>query len=452
MRFKTLVAVALSMPAAMATAAEPSVQQQLEQLKSEIQYIRENYERSEPVDVIKPVTEFVSPSGEIFTTLPAGGVSPSDGSKLEERVTYRKMKFNRRESVSDKIDSAVNAAIDGHVTVGLELLGVYLNTVGAGDVVDATGQTRSANRGWGSAGVDLNFSGKPMRNTLIFVDLDAASGTPAISEAWLSVQGPKKVLSLQAGVIDVTGSFDSNKAANDESAQFMTPDFVNSPLLMNPANGPGAILRADFSRYNLMLGAQNSLGASADLFDDLYWIAEAGLRYSFFGDAHLRVWGRQQPRGSQQLDQALGLSYDHRLSPGLTAFGRYGKSSYVEAYTPEDLANSVPEARVALNPLDWSASGGFELAYFSTRRLRDTTGLAYGRTEQQGGASEQYAELYYKTVLTPNFSLSLHGQGTFSRTVADAGAAALDPATGNPALNDALPNAWSTGLRVLASY
>ena len=174
MRFKTLAAVVLSMPTAMAIAAEPSVQQQLEQLKSEIQYIRENYERSEPVDVIKPVTEFVSPSGEIFSTLPAGGVSPSDGSKLEERVTYRKMKFNRRESVSDKIDSAVNAAIDGHVTVGLELLGVYLNTVGAGDVVDATGQTRSANRGWSSAGVDLNFSGKPMRNTLIFVNLDAA--------------------------------------------------------------------------------------------------------------------------------------------------------------------------------------------------------------------------------------------------------------------------------------
>lgn len=429
--------------------SDENLQKQVDDLKAEIKYIKDNYERSEPIEIVKPVTEYVSPSGELFSTPQKDGVSPTDGSKLEKRVTYRKLKFNRREAVGDKIDAAVNAAIDGHVIVGLELLGTYQSTVGAGDVIDSAGVTRSANRSLLGAGVDFNLSGKPMRNTLIFVNFDAANGTPGISEAWVSLQGSKKVLSAQLGVIDLSGSFDSNKFANDESSQFLSSEFVNSPLLQTPDNGPGAILQADFSSFNIKLGTQ---GTSSEVFDDLYWIAELGVRYHLLGDSHLRAWARQQPRGSQQPDQALGFSYDHRLTTKLGAFGRYAKSSYVEAYTPEDLINAIPESRVAINTLDWAASGGLELSYFLERRLKDKVGLAYGRTEQQTGSSEQFAELYYKGVLTPGFSISLHGQGIFSRTVADAGAAALDPLTGNPALNDALPNAWSAGIRTQLSY
>ena len=73
---------------------------------------------------------------------------------------------------------------------------------------------------------------------------------------------------------------------------------------------------------------------------------------------------------------------------------------------------------------------------------------------------EQFAELYYKKVLTPNFQLSLIGQGTFSRTVAMSSGDAIDPTIidpitglpGNPALNDALPNAWMAGVRTVFSY
>jgi len=429
-----------------ASHAEPSLQQQIEELQKQVQYIKDNYERTEPVEIVKPVTEYVSPTGELFTSPQPGGVSPTDGSKLEERVSYRKLKFNRREAVGEKIDSAVNAAIDGHVVVGLELLGQYQNTLGAGDSVDATGVTRSANRGWGTGGVDVVLTGKPMRNTLMFVDLDAASGAPALSEAWVSLQGPRKVLSLQAGVVDLTGSFDGNKAANDETTQFMHPSLVNSALLQNPANGPGAVLRADLTRYHLALGAQSSIGASADAFDSLYWAGELGLLYNLLGDGHARVWARQLPRGDQQPDQALGVSWDHRLGVKTTLFGRYAKSSYVEAY------DAAADARYALNSLDWSASGGVELSYLLPRRLRDKVGLGYGRNERQDRSSEQFAEAYYKASLTPNVSVSLDLQGTFSRTVADAGAAALDPATGDPKLNDALPNAWSAGIRTLVAY
>lgn len=451
--------------AAPALRAEKSLQEQLDALNAEIKYIRDNYERSEPVEIVKPVTEFVSPSGEIFTTPQKDGVSPTDGSKLEERVTYRKMKFNRRESVNDKIDSAVSAAIDGHVVVGMELVGIYQNSLGVGDVIDATGQTRSGNRGWGTGGVNFNLSGKPMRNTLIFADFDASTGAVGLGEAWVMVQGPKKVLSLQAGVVDLTGSFDANKVANDETAQFMQGDFVNNALLLNPGTGPGAIVRVDFTRYNFMVGTQDSLLGSMDLFDNLYWIGEAGMIYNLLGDGRLRVWGRQLSRGSQQPDQAVGVSADHRLTTKLTAFGRYAKNSYVEAFEAEYLdaatATLIPETpRVALNIHDWTASGGLELGYFNPYRLHDKIGLAYGRTDYQGMASEQFAEVYIKTVLTPNFTISLHGQGTFSRTVQMSPTAALDPTVidpvtglpGDPTLNDALLNTWIAGIRTQISY
>lgn len=414
--------------------AEDSLQKQVDDLKARVKYIQDNYERSEPVEIVKPVTEFVSPTGELFTTRQPGDVSPTDGSRLEERVSYRKMKFNRREAVGEKIDAAVSSAIDGHVIVGLELVGTYLNTVGAGDFLDPTGTTRNANTGSAMGSLDISLTGKPMRNTLMFVDLDGASGTMMLSEAWLSVQGPKKVLSLQAGVIDVTGTFDSNRVANDETSQFLTPDFVNSPLLGNPANGPGAIARVDFTRFQFMAGAQNALATGTQVTDDLYFIAEAGMLQHFFGDAHLRAWARQQPRGSQQPDQAVGLSADHRFNPLVTAFARYAKNSYVESY------DEATDTRVAINLLDWAASGGLELTNFYKPNLKARVGLAYGRTAAQDTSSMDSAELYARVPLTPNLACSLHYLTSFSIM-------ALGPMG-----LEGMPATHTVGLRVQSAY
>jgi hypothetical protein len=432
MRKRTMLALAL-LGLAVQSRAEASLQEQLDALKADINYIKTNYERTEPGESIKAVTEYVSPTGEIFREPQPGGVSPSDGSKLEERVTYRKLKFARRESVGDKIGEAVNSAINGHVIVGLEFTGTYLNTVGAGDYVDALGVTRSANRGRAEGALDINFSGKPMRNTVLFADLDAASGTPALSEAWVLVSGPKSVFSLQAGVIDLTGSFDANLVANDETTQFMSPEFVNSPLLKNPANGVGAVVRTQYGRYEALVGAQNTLTTLNDVTDDLYLVAELGFRYHMMGDAHWRMWGRQQPRGANQPDQALGLSVDHRVSTRLSTFWRYAKNSYVEAF------DEAADLRWAVNTHDWAASGGFELTNFNPRNLKEKLGVAYGRTVLQDQSYGDVAEAYWRLPLTPNFAASLHYQAGFSNIPAGLG---LD---GNPPTH-------TVGLRVQANY
>lgn len=412
-------------------AAAADLQKQIDQLRDELNLIRHTYEPTEPVEVIKQVTEWVSPSGELFTVRQKNDVSPTDGSKLSERVTYRKLKFSRREAVSEKIDSAVSSAINGHVVVGMEVVGVYQNIVGAGDVVDSSGSTHSANRGAGSGQLDITLSGKPMRNTLIFVDLNSGagpgidglapnevglnanylsgSGAPTIREAWVALHGPKRVLGLQLGIVDLTSAFDSNLVANDETTQFLSGSLVNSPLLQNPANGPGAILHLNGTRASLRLGVQDTLGAANDLADNLYAIAEAAMLYNFFGDGQVRVWVRQQPRGAEQPDQALGFSTDRRVSTHLSTFLRYAKSSYVEAFDP------FSGTHYAINKYDWAASGGVEIGNLSPRHSKDRIGLAYGRNVLQTGDLDDFAEAYFRTVLTPNFSVSAHAQGIFNR-------------------------------------
>ena len=438
-----------------AARAEESLQKQIDSLREDLEYIRHNYEPAEPVEQIKQVSEWVSASGELFTERQKGDVSPTDGTPLTERVTYRKMKFARRELVADKIAAAIQGAVDGHVVTGLNMVGVYQNIIGGGDTVDATGQTHSANRGAGTGIVDVLFAGKPMRDTILFVDLNAGfgpgidglasngatlnaaylsnSGNTAIREAWVSVRTPSKSMGLQAGVIDLTGTFDQNLASNDETTQFLTGSLVNSPILQNPANGPGAILRLDGARFNFKLGAENSVASGTGITDNVYSIAELGMLYNFFGDARARIWARQQPRGANQPDQALGLSVDHRLTPKLTTFWRYGKSGYVEAY------DATTDSRAALNKYDWAASGGFEVGNMSRTHLKDHIGVAYGRNDLQNGDREDFTELYYKTVLTNNFAVSLHGQGVFNRV---RGALATD----------ALPNIFALGLRTQVSY
>lgn len=453
MRLRTMNLALALMGLAAVSRAEKSLQAQLDDLQAQVDYIKQNYEPAEPVEQIKQVTEWVSPTGELFTEPQKGDVSPTDGSPLTARVTYRKMKFSRRELVSDKIAAAIAGSVDGRVQVGLTMVGVLQGLVGQGDQVDALGETRSANRTAATGQFDLTFAGKPMRDTLMFVDLNSGvgpgldafapnsaglnpsylngGGNPSVREAWVSFHTPRKNFGLQAGVIDLTDVFDANTVANDETSQFLSGGFVNSPILMAPANGPGAILRADFSRWSLKLGAQDTLPSTVGMTDDVYGIAELAFLYHFFGDAHVRVWARQQPRGAGQPDQALGISDDHRITTRLTTFWRYSKQGYVEAFDGA--------SRTAANVHDWSASAGFELGNLWVQHAKDRFGAAYGRNDEQNGDYEDFSEVYYKTVLTPGFTISLHGQGVFDRVRGAANAGAL-------------PNIFALGLRTQLAY
>jgi hypothetical protein len=434
------------------------LQKQMDDLREQLQALKQSTQPAEPVEVIKQVTEWVSPTGELFTEPQKDNVSPTDGSPLTERLTYRKMKFSRRESVSEKIDAAVAGGIDGHVIVGLNMVAVYQNLVGKGNETDMNGVERSANHGAGSGQADVTLSGKPMRNTIVFVDFNTGTGpgidalapnsvalnsnylsggnTATLREAWVAIHGPRKVISLQAGVIDLTSTFDANQFSNDETSQFLSGSLGNSPLLLQPANGPGAVLRMELSRLSAKVGVQNYVSSFTDAGDSIYAIAEIGCRFHLLADSQLRVWVRDLPYNGVAPDQALGLSADHRITPWLNAFWRYAKNSHVEGQALDVFGNTV---YFDMNTYDWAASGGFELGNLSKRRLKDRIGLAYGRNVEQSGSCEEFSEVYYKTVLTPNFTISLHGQAVFDRLN-----------VGPPA--DTLTPIFALGLRTQVSY
>jgi hypothetical protein len=435
---------------------QDSLQRQIDDLKAQIQELRQTTEPAEPVEEIKQVTEWVSPSGELFTESQPGNVSPTDGSPLTPRITYRKMKFFRRAALADQISGGIQTAMASHLSVGMSMVGIFQNLVGNGENNKAlgTGGNRSAAQG----SVDLTFLGTPMLNTTIFVDLEGAVGsgvdtlapnqvalnahtinTQAIPEgggvplttfflreAWFQVQTGSKALSLQAGQIDLAKSFDQNSLANDETSQFLSGDLVNDPVLENPSNPAqpkpfnalGAVVAWDtFHDLVAKFGAESSTTNPVNPTDALYLIAELDGSYNFLSrDGVLRVWARQKPRGDGQPPQALGLSWNQRLGTQEAVFLRYGKSNYVE--------DGV--THLADNLYDYAVSGGLEFDNFIPSRLKDRAGLAVGRTQFQDGSREENGEAYFRTVLTPSVSLALIYQAVFSRLQAG-GADPLQP-------------------------
>ena len=378
-------------------------------------------------------------------------MSPTDGSPLKPRVTYRKMKFFRREPVADKIDSAIASAEASRLALGMSMVGIFQNQVGMGpntSSVNFSGTTvTSGNRSAAQGSVDITLEGKPMLNTTMFVDLEGAvgSGIDSLSaagvalnahsvntqalpegggvplttfflrEAWFEVQTPGRMWALQAGQIDLAKNFDENFYANDETSQFLSGDFVNNPVLENPSNPAqakaynalGGVLSLDtFHGYVAKFGAENSTTNPVNPTDTLFLVGELQDSYNLLGqDGILRVWARQKPRGDGQPQQALGFSWNQRLGNRLGVFARYGKSSYAE--------NGVTGQ--ADNLYDYAASGGLELGNFIPARLKDRMGLAVGRVAYQDGSREENGEAYYKMLLTSNFNVSLHYQAVFSR-------------------------------------
>ena len=88
-----------------------------QRLQERIRVLEERLDKLERVEVIKKTVEYVCPGGEIFEEAPPGGRCP-DGSRPQIRDTVRKLQLARRESISEKIDAAIQDANAKRVAVG----------------------------------------------------------------------------------------------------------------------------------------------------------------------------------------------------------------------------------------------------------------------------------------------------------------------------------------------
>lgn len=367
----------------------------------------------EPVEEIKKVSEWVCPEGHIYDHPSLDGLCHLCGKPQEERVAYRKFKYARKESISDRIAAMMEEEFKKKVAVGMSATGIFQQSL----------NSHKKDTSFAQGSFDLFFLHRPMINSTLFLDLEAIGGggpdllvgsasglnddasrgstqdtdgvdRVSVREAWLQSIFMKDRLRLMGGKIDLTNYFDMNTVANDETTQFLTSAFVNNPALSEPVNGPGLVGYFDTKKgYSFGLGLQSADNSGTAITDRPYMIGEVDYyipKFLFGQGGNYRLWGRYN---GDTKSRAVGLSFDQQFTQRLTGFARYGLTGNTATDEPE-----------------WAWSLGLGLSSPFSSRKYDRTAVAFSQIKTLTGAKEDIGEVYYNFFLTDHMSLSLNSQ------------------------------------------
>jgi carbohydrate-selective porin (OprB family) len=391
------------------TAAET---QDMERLLERLEALEERLDRLDRTNVIKKKVEYVCPGGEILTEPPPEGRCP-DATKAQVRETVTSEPVLRRQSIAEQVEGILQDAESKKVAIAGSARGILQQV--------ANGQ-RGQNDLFPSGAFDLTLLSRPMLNTTLFIDIEAIAGPGpdrklgslsrlnadvetlgigglgvggqdqrlALREAWLGFRLLNDRLDLFAGKVDPTNYFDRNAFANDETSQFLDAALVNNPMLKQPLNGPGLMMRWGAGRdLGFALGVMGSREFEEAVFDGPFVAGEIDYHSARFLDGNYRLWARmgRVPDDLQRQTWGMGVSLDQRLTEQFGVFARAGFSQ----------SDGVPQ-------LSSAASGGFQLRSLWSSRPRDRVGVGYSYQWEPVGA-EQVAELYYNLFLTDRLSL-----------------------------------------------
>ncbi|MEK6739257.1 MAG: carbohydrate porin [Planctomycetota bacterium] len=389
------------------------LESRMEKLEETVQDLTGRAALMDTAEEIRKVTEYVCPNGHGLETLGEDGKCSICGLKLKESTHFKKFKFARRESISERISTALDEEFKKRILVGASGTGIFQQILNDGE------NRRSAV----TSSLDLFFIGKPLTNMTFFVDLEAIGGDGAdktigslsglnddagslqdgdgvdrvsVREAWLQSELFKQHVRLVAGKIDLTNYFDINNVANDETTQFITSVFVNNPVLEAPENGPGIASFYDTRRGLFFgLGLQSADNSGADITDGLFGIGEIGmrLRYLLGLEGTYRLWGKIN--GDRNNNKGFGVSIDQHISPKLVTFARYG----INEMDGADIKSA------------WSA--GLELRHPFLSRVNDSAAFAFGNTESVYGSEEQMTEIHYRFAFNNHFAITPLFQAVF---------------------------------------
>jgi high affinity Mn2+ porin len=253
-----------------------------------------------------------------------------------------------------------------------------------------------------------------------------------LKELWYEHELLDGTLVFTLGKIDLTAYFDSNEVANDETAQFLSPGFVNSAAIEFPDdNGPG--FRATFAPLELVdvsVGWGEGDANWNELGHKSFLISEVGFHPTFGemqGNCRLYGWYRRHHRDEgfiSWVDRIRGithnrngwgggLSLDQAIHPYISLFARVGyqdKEVYEFAWV-------------------WSVGAEIRGGYWG--REHDAIGAAFGMAmvsenykdfmkfsgEDWQREDESHLELYYRfqlnehTAISPDFQILWNTQG-----------------------------------------
>jgi hypothetical protein len=370
-------------------------------LEQRITDLESNTVLSEPETRVRRVEVFVDGSGGEHDE-PVPGATPA--------ITYRRERVYRRQTISEKIEEALDDAASRSVTVGVD---AAMGTQFAGRTRGSLDANKSA---YALASADLFFTAGLAQNTVFFADIVGLSGAPPdaeiptltllngytarlvrqnelnLREAWLRTELFGQRLALTAGRLDLTNYFDANALANDESTQFISDALVNNQMLGLASNGTGVAAEFDAKTgFRFKFGLQQSKTEATNLSDSLFTLSEVGYTFTPFAlpEGNYRVWFRTDNTDDAVIRKGVGISLDQKLTPVVGLFGRYG----------------TQELAVGRDQF-YSAGIGFQSGLVFSPQ--DTWGVGYGQMEMESGEREKLAEGYYNFHLTEKLRLSFH--------------------------------------------
>jgi hypothetical protein len=363
---------------------------------------------SEPETRVRRVEVFVDANGQEHDD-PVPGAKP--------KITYRRERTYRRQTISEKIDAALEDAASHSVTLGVDA------AVATQFAKRREGDNPADDRAYALASADLFFTAGIAQNTLFFADIVGLSGSPPdaeiptltlingytarlvaqnelnLREAWLRTEVFGNRLALTAGRLDLTNYFDANAFANDESTQFISDALVNNQMLGLAVNGTGAA--AEFDPKNglrFKFGLQQSNTDATNLSDSMFTLSEVGYTFTPFAlpEGTYRVWFRTDNSIADSIRKGVGISLDQKLSPAVGLFARYGQSEV-------DLGHDR----------FYSVGVGFQKGFIFNPD--DMWGVGYAQMDLATGETEKLVEGYYNFLLTEKLRLSFHLTGVLDR-------------------------------------
>ena len=287
---------------------------------------------------------------------------------------------------------------------------------------------------WGKALVHLEVGqGEGLETELslfsnVNADVMSSSARIEVTEAWYSQWLLDRQLAISGGKLNFRVYFDQNNYANDETIQFLSHMFKNSPAIEFPSDntlGVNAYLKMksiDFIELNL--GYFDANTDWNNIFDNGFYMAQINIipseileidkknwngNYRFYGwindlNHDELVKGGISDTKNKELNYGFGISFDQMLTDVYGVFTRFGWQR----------PNVLPSDGGAT--LEWSWSAGAQMKGVYWRREDDVLAFAVGQlfpssewkdsSDTNFGSAEGHLELYYKCVLNKHLAIS----------------------------------------------
>src|SRR5437867_3233758 len=378
-----------------------AMQQKINELEQRVRDLEASTVYSLPETRTRRTTVYIDKNSNIYD-------KPTPGAK--QTTTYQRERVYRRQSIDEKIQSALEEQSKNSVQVGVSA------AIAPQAVFQTKGEKTDADRhAYQLSSADLFFTARIAQHTVFFADVVGLSGPPPdletggltllngftarlvrqnelnLREAWLRTEVFSQRLSLVAGRLDLTNYFDHNAAANDETRQFLSDALVNNPALNLAVNGSGfAAIYDPKNGFNFKVGIQQSKTDATNLSQSLYSLGEIGYvaRPAGLGEGNYRVWYRTD-NSTDRNRKGYGVSLDQKLAPQVTWFGRYGSAQ-------ADIKK------------DHFYSTGLQFANGAGFYPGDVWGLGYAHYDTGIGPKERLTEGYYSFAISEKFRLSFH--------------------------------------------